>query len=82
MGNPWLDHVQVTRKANPSKSFKEVLVLAKETYNKSSGDSEKVQKKVQKVRKTRKTQKNAQKTKKKTEKKRKSQKKRKGTRSK
>ena len=36
MGNPWMDHVQSTRKANPSKSFKEVLVLAGKTYKKGT----------------------------------------------
>ena len=36
MGNPWMDHVQDTRKANPSKSFKEVLVLAGKTYKKGT----------------------------------------------
>lgn len=39
MGNPWMDHVQATRKANAGKSFKEVLVLAGKTYKKGSAPS-------------------------------------------
>ena len=32
----WLDHVKATRKKCPGMSFKEVLIEAKKTYNKSS----------------------------------------------
>lgn len=30
----WLDHVKKTMKMNPTKSFKEVLMMAKKTYKK------------------------------------------------
>jgi len=32
----WLDHVKATRKKCPGMSFKEVLIEAKKTYNKST----------------------------------------------
>ena len=32
----WLDHVKATRKNCPGMSFKEVLIQAKKTYNKST----------------------------------------------
>lgn len=35
MGNPWQEHIKKTQKENPSKSFKEVLVLAGKTYKKT-----------------------------------------------
>ena len=58
MGNPWMDHVQVTRKANAGKSFKEVLVLAGKTYKKgSSSSSTPCAKKARKSRKTKKSKK-------------------------
>ncbi len=34
MGNPWMDHVKVVKKANPGKSLKEVLKMAGKTYKK------------------------------------------------
>ncbi len=64
MGNPWLDHVQNTRKANPSKSFKEALILAKKTYKKMSGENTLVKKKTQTKRKTKKKTQKKRKTKK------------------
>ena len=36
----WLDHVKRTMKLNPSKSFKEVLKLAKKTYKKGASTVE------------------------------------------
>lgn len=36
----WLDHVKKTMKLNPSKSFKEVLKLAKKTYKKGASTVE------------------------------------------
>lgn len=32
----WLDHVKKTMKLNPTKSFKEVLKMAKKTYKKGA----------------------------------------------
>lgn len=43
MANAWMDHVKVVRKANPSKSLKEVLKMAGKSYKKS-GASKKVTK--------------------------------------
>ena len=34
MQNPWMIHVEETRKANPELEFKEVLKLAGKTYSK------------------------------------------------
>lgn len=36
----WLDHVKRTMKLNPTKSFKEVLMLAKKTYKKGASTVE------------------------------------------
>ncbi len=32
--NPWLEHVKKTKKQNPGKSLKEVIMMAKKTYKK------------------------------------------------
>jgi len=32
--NPWIEHVKKIQKKYPSKSFKEILVIAKKTYKK------------------------------------------------
>ena len=34
MQNPWMKHVEETRKANPELQFKDVLKLAGKTYSK------------------------------------------------
>jgi hypothetical protein len=34
MGNPWFEHVNNVRASNNSKSFKEILIMAKKTYKK------------------------------------------------
>lgn len=38
MGNPWLEHIKATQKANPGMSYGEAMGAAKKTY-KSSGPS-------------------------------------------
>jgi hypothetical protein len=37
--NSWLSHVKATMKANPNKSFKQVLKIAKKTYKRSQSQS-------------------------------------------
>ena len=38
-GNSWLAHVKATMKLHPSKSFKQVLKIAKKTYKRSQSQS-------------------------------------------
>lgn len=38
--NSWLSHVKATMKANPNKSFKQVLKIAKKTYKRSRSQSQ------------------------------------------
>ena len=59
MGNPWIEHVMKTRRANAGKSFKEILQMAKKTYKKSPA----AQKKVHKRKTKRKTQRKSKKRK-------------------
>ena len=43
MANAWMDHVKAVKKANPSKSLKDVLKIAAKSYKKE-GASKKVAK--------------------------------------
>lgn len=70
MANAWMEHVKAVRKANPSKSLKEVLKMAGKSYKKS-GASKKVTKTAKKpkmVKKLAKKPKTARKAKKSTKK--------------
>ena len=41
MSNHWLDHIQETKQAYPEKTYKECMILAKETYKKEEKKEEK-----------------------------------------
>lgn len=67
MVNAWLDHVKNVRSLpeNASKSFKEILILAKKSYKKvASAVSEKVSKPLKSITKSRKVSKKSKKSKK------------------
>ena len=61
MGNPWFEHLSKVRKANPGKSLKDAMILAKKTYNKIGTKSNKPKSKTS--RKTKMSSKTSRKTK-------------------